>query len=172
MESSKLFVQTVNDLEWFVQTFNGLGNAKGFRGNTYARGTFDTREFAGKPIVIFFWLTSCSKCIQGLRILEELYQEFGEPSGGDVQFVGVHSILFRPDEIERGAAEFDWLGVTFPGVPDIKGGISGPYGVIGYPVTVFLDRNHNVYYWVQYHTFDRINKQNLTAVIQVLTDGG
>ena len=175
MESSELFVQTIGGLEWFVQTFDGLGNAKGFRGTTYARGTFDTREFAGKPIVIHFFTQSCSKCIEVLRHLKELYQEFGEPSGGDVQFVGVQFVPPRqpnPDVIEKGAAEFNRLGVTFPGLPGIHLAISSAYGVIGYPVTVFLDRNHNVYYWVQYRTFDRINKQNLTAVLQMLTDGG
>ena len=122
-------------------TVDGLGDTKGFYGTTFAHGTFDTRELAGKPIVINFWFPSCPPCRAELEHFEEVYQEFGEPSGSDIQFVGVQQLGL--DSIEDGAALFEELGVTFPGLPDNASAIQIAYNVFSYPTTVFLDRNHN-----------------------------
>ena len=147
-------------------TIDGLGDTKGFYGTTFAHGTFDTRELAGKPIVINFWFPSCPPCRAELEHFEEVYQEFGEPSGSDVQFVGVQQLGL--DSIEDGAALFDELGVTFPGMPDNASAIQIAYNVFSYPTTVFLDRNHNEHRVWQ----GAIDKENLAEIVQELADGG
>ena len=147
-------------------TVNGLGDTKGFHGTTFAHGTFDTRELAGKPIVINFWFPSCPPCRAELEHFEEVYQEYGEPSGSDVQFVGVQQLGL--DSIEDGATLFDELGVTFPGLPDNASAIQIAYNVFSYPTTVFLDRNHNEYRVWQ----GAIDKENLAEIVQELADGG
>ena len=147
-------------------TVDGLGDSKGFHGTTFAHGTFDTRELAGKPIVINFWFPSCPPCRAELEHFEEVYQEFGEPTGNDVQFVGVQQLGL--DSIEDGAALFDELGVTFPGLPDNGSAIQIAYNVFSYPTTVFLDRNHNEHRVWQ----GAIDKENLTEIVRELADGG
>ena len=146
-------------------TVDGFGDTKGFHGTTFAHGTFDTRELAGKPIVINFWFPSCPPCRAELEHFEEVYQEFGEPSGNDVQFVGIQQLGL--DSIEDGAALFDELGVTFPGLPDNASAIQIAYNVFSYPTTVFLDRNHNEHRVWQ----GAIDKDNLAEIVQELTDG-
>ena len=146
-------------------TVDGLGDTKGFYGTTFAHGTFDTRELAGKPIVINFWFPSCPPCRAELEHFEEVYQEFGEPSGSDIQFVGVQQLGL--DSIEDGAALFEELGVTFPGLPDNASAIQIAYNVFSYPTTVFLDHNHNEHRVWQ----GAIDKENLAEIVQGLADG-
>ncbi len=147
-------------------TVDGLGDTEGFYGTTFAHGTFDTRELAGKPIVINFWFPSCPPCRAELEHFEEVYQEFGEPSGSDIQFVGVQQLGL--DSIEDGAALFEELGVTFPGLPDNASAIQIAYNVFSYPTTVFLDRNHNEHRVWQ----GAIDKENLTEIVRELANGG
>ncbi len=140
-------------------TVDGLGDTKGFRGTTFAHGTFDTRELAGKPVVINFWFPSCPPCRAELEHFEEVYQQFGAPGGGDVQFVGVQQLGL--DSIEDGAALFEELGVTFPGLPDNGSAIQIAYNIFSYPTTVFLDRNHNEHRVWQ----GAIDKENLEKIV-------
>ena len=147
-------------------TVDGLGDTKGFYGTTFAHGTFDTRELSGKPIVINFWFPSCPPCRAELEHFEEVYQEFGEPSGSDIQFVGIQQLGL--DSIEDGAALFEELGVTFPGLPDNASAIQIAYNVFSYPTTVFLDRNHNEHRVWQ----GAIDKENLAEIVQELAAGG
>ena len=141
-------------------TVDGLGDTKGFYGTTFAHGTFDTRELTGKPVVINFWFPSCPPCRAELEHFEEVYQEFGAPSGGDVQFVGVQQLGL--DSIEDGAALFEELGVTFPGLPDNGSSIQISYNVFSYPTTVFLDRRHNEHRVWQ----GAIDKENLAKIVE------
>ena len=147
-------------------TVDGLGDTKGFHGTTFTHGTFDTRELAGKPIVINFWFPSCPPCRAELGHLENVYQQFGEPAGGDVQFVGVQQLGL--DSIEDGAALFDELGVTFPGLPDNGSAIQIGYKIFSYPTTVFLDRNHNEHRVWQ----GAIDEENLAEIVQEIAEAG
>ena len=147
-------------------TVDGLGDTKGFHGTTFTHGTFDTRELAGKPIVINFWFPSCPPCRAELGHFENVYQQFGEPAGGDVQFVGVQQLGL--DSIEDGAALFDELGVTFPGLPDNGSAIQIGYKIFSYPTTVFLDRNHNEHRVWQ----GAIDEENLAEIVQEIAEAG
>ncbi len=141
-------------------TVDGLGDTQGFHGTTFAHGTFDTRELGGKPIVINFWFPSCPPCRAELEHFEEVYQQFGAPSGGDVEFVGVQQLGL--DSIEDGAELFEEIGVTFPGLPDNGSAIQIAYNIFSYPTTVFLDRNHNEHRVWQ----GAIDKENLVKIVE------
>ena len=141
-------------------TFDGLGDTTGFSGTTFAHGNFDTNELVGKPIVINFWFPSCPPCRAELEHFESVYQRFGAPAGGDVQFVGVQQLGL--DSIEDGAALFQELGVTFPGLPDNDSSIQIAYNVFSYPTTVFLDRNHNEHQVWQ----GAIDEENLIKIVE------
>ncbi len=141
-------------------TVDGLGDTQGFHGTTFAHGTFDTQELGGKPIVINFWFPSCPPCRAELEHFEEVYQQFGAPSGGDVEFVGVQQLGL--DSIEDGAELFEEIGVTFPGLPDNGSAIQIAYNIFSYPTTVFIDRNHNEHRVWQ----GAIDKENLIKVVE------
>ena len=100
-----------------LQTLDGIRGYQRFRTEPHSPTAPSIPEnYAGKPIVINFWFPSCPPCRAELEHFEEVYQEFGQPSGSDVQFVGIQQLGL--DSIEDGAALFDEIGVTFPGLPD------------------------------------------------------
>ncbi len=127
--------------DYDTQIFDGLGDVPGFAGLSFNQGLFDTRELEGKPIVINFWFPSCPPCRAELPVFEEVYQEFGPPGGGDVQFVGIQQLGL--DSIEDGIALFEELGITFPSLPDTSTQVQIRYDIFSFPTTVFLDRDHN-----------------------------
>ncbi len=143
---------------------DGLGDLKGFQGTTFAHGTFDTSELAGKPIVINFWFPSCPPCRAELAHFEDVYQQFGAPSGGDVEFVGIQQLGL--DSIEDGAALFEEVGVTYPGLPDNGSAIQIGYNIFSYPTTVFLDRNHNEHRVWQ----GAIDEENLVEIVREISE--
>ena len=144
---------------------DGLGDVDGFQGTTFAHGTFDTSQLAGKPIVINFWFPSCPPCRAELEHFENVYQQFGAPSGGNVEFVGVQQLGL--DSIEDGANLFEELGVTFPGLPDNNSSIQIGYNIFSYPTTVFLDHNHNEHRVWQ----GAIDEENLVEIVREISEG-
>ncbi len=150
--------------EFESSTVDGLGDVKGFYGTTFAHGTFDTRELAGQPVVVNFWFPSCPPCRAELQHFENVYQEFGPPSGGDVHFVGIQQLGI--DSIEDGASLFQELGITFPGMPDNDSGIQIAYNVFSYPSTIFLDRNHNRHRIWQ----GAIDEENLHNIVEEIAN--
>ena len=122
-------------------TFAGFGDTTGFAGDSFNAGPFDTQLLEGKPIVVNFWFPSCPPCRAELPEFESAYQEYGEPGGGDIAFVGVQQLGL--DSIQDGIDLFTELGVTFPGLPDNGSHIQLAYEIFSYPTTVFLDRDHN-----------------------------
>ena len=100
--------------------------------------TFDGEQFKlgdniGKPIVVNFWASWCSPCREEAEILEESFVKLN-PS---VVFVGVYI-----QDTASDAAEFiSEFGLNYINGPDKTGSITIDYGVIGLPVTFFIDNN-------------------------------
>ena len=147
------------------ETFEGFGNTKGFSGVTFAHGTFDTRDYEGKPIVVNFWFPSCPPCRAELKDFEKVYQQFGAPGSGEVEFVGIQQLGL--DSIEDGAELFKELGITYPGLPDSDSGIQIAYNILSYPSTIFLDKNHNRFRVWQ----GAINEEQLAKIVAEVAGG-
>ncbi len=147
------------------ETFAGFGDSEGFAGTTFAHGTFDTREYEGKPIVVNFWFPSCPPCRAELQDFEKVYQEFGDPGSGEVVFVGVQQLGI--DTPQDGAMLFEELGVTYPGLPDQASGIQIAYKIFSYPSTIFLDANHNSFRVWQ----GAINEEQLSEIVAEIAGG-
>jgi thiol-disulfide isomerase/thioredoxin len=111
---------------------------KNIQGETFEHGTFDLNDSVGKPVVLNFWFPSCPPCTAEMPDLQAAYAEYGD----QVQFVGIQQLGL--DSAEDGRKFLRDVGVTYPNIPDTKGEIWTGYGIVSFPTTLFLDRDHNI----------------------------
>jgi len=94
-------------------------------------------ELSGNVVLINFWASWCSPCIQEMPLLNEIHQKY-KPLGFTVLGVNVeeNSTNARAFLAER--------GVDFPILLDSKNQVSKLYDVIAMPTTVVVDRDGNM----------------------------
>ena len=83
--------------------------------------------------MINFWASWCPPCREEAPLLESTWRDYEDE---EVFFVGV-DIQDREEDARAYIREF---GITYPNGPDVDGRITVDYGVIGIPVTFFVDR--------------------------------
>ena len=108
--------------------------APDFRMPLFNGGQLELSQHLNKPLVINFWASWCPPCWEEAPILEAAWRAYRD-SG--VLFVGV-DIQDSEGDARDYLEEFD---VTYPNGRDGDGRITVEYGVIGLPVTFFVDRN-------------------------------
>lgn len=99
----------------------------------YNGGGISPERYAGKPLVVNFWASWCGPCRQEAPLFERLWREYGERG---VLFIGVNI----QDTHADARAYLSEFGITYPNGYDEGGRISVDYGVIGIPVTFFINR--------------------------------
>jgi peroxiredoxin len=92
-------------------------------------------DYAGQPMVVNFWFSRCAPCRRELSDFATVHADIG----GDVQFVGVDP-FDTVAAMEEFAAE---RGVTYDLLRD-DGSLSNELGIVGYPVTLFVDANGRI----------------------------
>lgn len=96
-------------------------------------GEFVLQEYLRKPVIINFWASWCPPCREEAPRLERTWRAYKKQG---VVFVGVD--IQDPEDYARAyIREFD---ITYPNGPDTAGKITIDYGVVGIPVTFFVDR--------------------------------
>ena len=100
----------------------------------YGGGALTPADYADRPVVLNFWASWCGPCRQEAPVFERLSQEYGERG---VMFIGIN-IQDANSDAEAYLSEF---GITYPNGNDEDGSISIDYGVIGIPVTFFINRD-------------------------------
>ena len=102
-------------------------------------GIFDLAEHPGKIVVINFWATWCTPCINELPHFDEILRQYSD----DVIVVALHSNLVTED-VKAFLAKYDY-DISF--ALDATGEIITSFGGSAMlPQTVILDRNGVITY--------------------------
>ncbi|MDA1188499.1 MAG: TlpA disulfide reductase family protein [Chloroflexi bacterium] len=112
--------------------------ASDFSFETFDGGTFRLSDHLGKPVVVNFWASWCPPCRDEAQVLEQAWRTYGSQ---DVVFVGVDIQEDATTGESDARAFLAQYGVTYPNGMDDNGSITIDYGVIGLPVTFFIDKN-------------------------------
>lgn len=96
-------------------------------------------DLKGKAVIINFWYPSCPPCREEIPYFESAYQQYKNLG---VEFIGVQNLGL--DTIQDGQLFIDEYAVTYAVGADATGEIVVDYKIIGFPSTVFLDRNHHI----------------------------
>ena len=89
----------------------------------------------GKAVVINFWATWCTYCVQEMPDFQRVYEEFGD----DVLFMMINA-TDGVNETKTKAREFiEEKGFTFPIFYDVGIEACTAYGVNAFPSTVFVN---------------------------------
>ncbi len=108
-----------------------------FRLSSQNGAEFLLSEHLGNPIVINFWASWCQPCRVEAPVLERTWRRYRDQN---LVLVGVNI----QDDQRPASAFIREFGITYPNGPDVDGIITIDYGVIGLPVTFFVNRNGTV----------------------------
>ena len=92
----------------------------------------ETPAGPGAPLLVNFWASWCAPCHDEAALLERAWRTYRDDG---VLFVGV-GIQDSEAEARSYIRQYD---ITYPNGLDIDGRITVDYGVIGLPVTFFVD---------------------------------
>lgn len=98
----------------------------------YGEGELELAELRGNPIVLNFWASWCSPCREEAISLQSAWQSYRDRG---VRFIGINI----QDSKARARIHIDEFSITYPNGPDLDGTITVDYGVIGIPVTFFVN---------------------------------
>jgi peroxiredoxin len=96
-------------------------------------------DLRGHPVVVNFWFPSCAPCVAEMPDLEKVFQNHKDEG---VKFVGVQ--LVGIDTAEDGQNFVNDIGVTYALGTDPNGDIIKDYEIIGFPTTVFIDKDQKI----------------------------
>jgi thiol-disulfide isomerase/thioredoxin len=94
-------------------------------------GSTTLDEYAGQPVLINFWASTCAPCIEEMPALEDAHQLHGVT----IQFLGVDV----SESVDNGRKMVERTGVTYLQARDPRGELTRAYGGLGLPLTVVVD---------------------------------
>jgi cytochrome c biogenesis protein CcmG/thiol:disulfide interchange protein DsbE len=110
-------------------------NVPPFQLSTFDGASIDTRNMAGKVVVLNFWASWCKPCESEAGALEAAWQVY--KPGGKVIFLGADYVDTEPEA----RAYLKKFNVTYPNGPDLGTKISQIFRIRGVPETYVIDQN-------------------------------
>ncbi|HZQ85215.1 MAG TPA: TlpA disulfide reductase family protein [Acidimicrobiales bacterium] len=143
------------------------GDARGTRAAAFSlpdlrdqSRTVDLAQFAGRPLVVNFWSTTCVPCRQEMPALAAVAARYA----GRVAFVGIDHEDTRPAALRFVSA----TGVQYPVGFDPEGKTADAYRLRGLPTTVFVRADGTV---LVRHTGPLTRDQVLDEVAALAREG-
>lgn len=126
-----------------------------FGNQNYTRGQkISLSQFRGQPVVINFWYPSCPPCV---KEMPDFNRVFNNHRGDKLQVIGVQVVGF--DSAEEGQAFIQEHGISYALGPDMSGELVKQYKVVGFPTTVFVDRDGKIVRrWVGFLDFEKMEE--------------
>ena len=107
--------------------------------------TVSLDDYKGKKVILNFWATWCPPCVNEMPLLQEIHTSHSSPlfkrgEKGDFVVIGIN----YNEDYDRVKKFISEKGVTFTILIDSDLKVSMDYGVIGLPVTFFIDREGRI----------------------------
>ncbi|MBI3583863.1 MAG: TlpA family protein disulfide reductase [Nitrospinae bacterium] len=99
--------------------------------------TVNLAHYKGKKVILNFWATWCPPCVNEMPLLQEVYNN---RRGEGIEIIGIN----YNEDYDRVKKFISEKGVTFTILIDSDLKVSMDYGVIGLPVTFFIDREGRI----------------------------
>jgi cytochrome c biogenesis protein CcmG/thiol:disulfide interchange protein DsbE len=99
---------------------------------TFDGQTYNTKDLAGKVIVLNFWASWCKPCEQEAAELEQAFQNYKDRD--DVVFLGLAWTDTEPNSLEY----LRKFGITYPNGPDLRTAVSQMFRIRGVPETYVI----------------------------------
>ena len=111
-------------------------------------------DYQGKVVFLNFWATWCPPCQREMPDVQALYEDW-DKNEGDVVVLGVANpksaeYPYNQDEDEESIKTFlSDRDYTYPVVMDTTGDVFAAYGISAFPTTFMIDKEGNVFGYVQ-----------------------
>ena len=102
-----------------------------------SKKTINLDDYKGKKVILNFWATWCPPCVNEMPLLQEVYNN---RKGEGIEVIGIN----HNEDYERVKKFISEKGVVFTILIDSDLKVSMDYGVIGLPVTFFIDREGRI----------------------------
>jgi peroxiredoxin len=113
--------------------------APDFTLGTLGGGEAGLSDFRGQPMLINFWATWCGPC----RVeMPEIVRAYEAHSGAGFTVLAVN--LTDQDTLEDVQAFVEEFDMTFPVLLDTRGEVPRLYGLLGLPMSIFVDREGRI----------------------------
>ncbi len=111
-------------------------------------------QFRGQPVVVNFWYPSCPPCVEEMPDFSRVYREHRDDR---LQIIGVQVVGL--DSAEEGQAFVQKHGINYALGPDMSGDLVKQYKVVGFPTTVFINRDGKIVRrWVGLLDFEKMEE--------------
>jgi cytochrome c biogenesis protein CcmG, thiol:disulfide interchange protein DsbE len=116
-----------------LQTLTLGSKAADFNLTTFDGSMVTLKSLQGKTVLINFWASWCTTCIDEAAILQEGWQKVGP--GGQIVFLGVDYADTEP----AARAFLQKYAVSYLNGPDLRSALSQQFHVSGVPETYLID---------------------------------
>lgn len=96
-------------------------------------------DMIGKPVIINFWATWCTYCVQEMPDFEEKFKEYGD----EIHFMMINVTDGTQETVESASAHVKEHKYTFPVYYDTTYDATGQYTTGSLPITYFIDAEGN-----------------------------
>lgn len=125
-------------------------------------------DYKGKTIFLNFWATWCGPCRNEMPEIQKIYEETQQEEDSDLVILGIAAPGFGQEGSQEEIEAFlEENGYTYPVLMDTTGEIFMEYGISAYPTTFMVDKDGNLFGYVQ----GQLNEDMMRSIIRQTIEG-